>query len=211
MHERRCGQPVDHRLIDWPKPIRITRPRRPSAATRRRLIRAHTPAKRHLRFSRIATVDTKSYGLCHASLRNGYRLRLAPGLLEAKAGSAHVTNEPTAATTLRYLDAGHVSHPSGTLAGVTVWSQGDEKLGAIAGVLVEPATRRVEYFVVERRSALLSRQYLLPADTLPVLSAGERKVVVAARPDDLQRFDRKLVEQFSDEDAITAMFARPAA
>lgn len=122
-----------------------------------------------------------------------------------------MTNEPIAETTLRYLDAEHVSHPSGTLAGVTVWSQDDEKLGAIAGVLVEPATRRVEYFVVERRTSLLSRKYLLPADTLPVLSAGDGKVVVEARPEDLQRFDRKLVERFSDDDAITAMFARPAA
>ena len=122
-----------------------------------------------------------------------------------------MSNESHGETTLRYLDAEHVNHPSGTLAGVTVWSQDDQKLGEIAGVLVEPATRRVEFFVVERRNALLSKKYLLPADTLPVLSAGDRRVVVTARPDDLQRFDRKLIERFSDDDAITAMFAKPAA
>jgi hypothetical protein len=44
-----------------------------------------------------------------------------------------------------------------------------------------------------------------------VLSAGDRKLVVFATPEDLQRIDLRLVEPFSDEDAITAMFARPAA
>ena len=123
-----------------------------------------------------------------------------------------MTNEMTSqAGTLRYLDADHVNHPSGTFAGVTLWSEEDEKLGTIAGVLVEPSTRRVQYFVIERRSALRPRRYLLPVDSLPVLSACDRKLVVQAKADDLQRFDGRLVEPFSDEDAITAMFARPAA
>jgi hypothetical protein len=113
--------------------------------------------------------------------------------------------------TLRYLDAEHVNHPSGTFAGVTLWTEDDEQLGTIAGVLVEPASRRVQYFVIERRSVLRPRRYLLPVDSLPVLSADNRKLVVHARADDLQRFDGRLVEPFSDEDAITAMFSRPAA
>jgi hypothetical protein len=44
-----------------------------------------------------------------------------------------------------------------------------------------------------------------------VLCAGDRKLVVSAKAEDLQRFDHRLVEPFSDEDAIVAMFARPAA
>jgi hypothetical protein len=123
-----------------------------------------------------------------------------------------VTNELTGQTgTLRYLDADHVSHPSGTFAGVTLWSEQDEKLGVIVGVLVEPATRSVQYFVIERRAALLARRYLLPADSLPVFDADDRKLRVRARADDLQRYDGRLVEPFSDDDAITAMFASPAA
>jgi hypothetical protein len=126
--------------------------------------------------------------------------------------SIYVTNEMISqARTLRYLDADHVNHPSGTFAGVTLWSEEDEKLGTIVGVLVEPSTRRVQYFVIERRSALRPRRYLLPVDSLPVLSACDRKLVVRAKADDLHRFDGRLVEPFSDEDAITAMFARPAA
>ena len=123
-----------------------------------------------------------------------------------------MTNELTGQTdTLRYLDADHVSHPSGTFAGVTLWSEEDEKLGVISGVLVEPSTRRAQYFVIERRSVLRPRRYLLPVDSRPVFDADDRKLRVHARPDDLQRYDGRLVEPFSDEDAITAMFAIPAA
>lgn len=113
--------------------------------------------------------------------------------------------------TLRYLDADHVEHPSGTFAGHMLCSQDDEKLGSITGMLVEPATRRVRYFVIARNSMLKQRRYLLPADSLPVLRAGDRKLCVLARADDLERFDSRQVERFSDEDAITAIFACAAA
>ena len=112
---------------------------------------------------------------------------------------------------LRYLDADQVEHPSGTLAGHMLCSQDDEKLGAITGMLVEPATRRVRFFVIERSSVLKRRRYLLPADSSPVLRADDRKLCVLANPDDLERFDARQVERFSDADAITAIFAKPAA
>jgi hypothetical protein len=113
--------------------------------------------------------------------------------------------------TLRYLDADHVEHPSGTFAGHMLCSQDNEKLGAITGMLVEPTTRRVRFFVVERGSVLKNRRYLLPADSSPVLRADDRKLCVLAKADDLERFDARQVERFSDEDAITAIFANPAA
>jgi hypothetical protein len=113
--------------------------------------------------------------------------------------------------TLRYLDADHVEHPSGTFAGHMLCSQDDEKLGAITGMLVEPTTRRVRFFVVERSSVLKNRRYLLPADSSPVLRADDRKLCVFANADDLERFDARQVERFSEDDAITAIFAQPAA
>ncbi|HTG99982.1 MAG TPA: hypothetical protein VL882_06925 [Vicinamibacterales bacterium] len=121
---------------------------------------------------------------------------------------AHDEPRPDA---LRYLDADQVKHPSGTLAGVTVCSSDDEKLGDISGVLVEPASRRVRYFVVERRVALLPRRYMLAADTPAVLEAEDQKLRILSNIDDLERFDARRVERFSEEDAITAMFAHPAA
>lgn len=122
-----------------------------------------------------------------------------------------MANEQTRPDTLRYLDADHVKHPSGTLAGVTVCSHDDQALGAISGVLVEPASRRVRYFVVERRVALLPRRYVLAADTPAVLEAEDQKLRIISNIDDLERFDARQVERFSEEDAITAMFSHPAA
>jgi hypothetical protein len=122
-----------------------------------------------------------------------------------------MANEQPRPDTLRYLDADHVKHPSGTLAGVTVCSSDDQALGAISGVLVEPASRRVRYFVVERRVALLPRRYVLAADTPAVLEADDQKLRILSDVDDLERFDARRVERFSEEDAITAMFSHPAA
>lgn len=124
-----------------------------------------------------------------------------------------MTNELNSnAENLRYLDADHVQHPSGgTFAGLTLCSDADETLGAISGVLVEPTSRRVRYFVVDRRTMLRGRRYLLAADTPAVLGDGDRKLRVLGSTDDLERFDARLVQPFSDEDAITAIFARPAA
>jgi hypothetical protein len=122
-----------------------------------------------------------------------------------------MANEQTRQDSLRYLDADQVSHPSGTLAGLMVCSSDDEKLGAISGVLVEPASRRVRYFVVERRVALLHRRYMLAADTPAVLEADDQKLRILSNVDDLERFDARRIERFSEEDAITAMFSQPAA
>ena len=122
-----------------------------------------------------------------------------------------MANDQPRPDALRYLDADQVEHPSGTLAGVTVCSSDDQKLGAISGVLVEPASRRVRFFVVDRKGALLSRRYVLAADTPAVLEAEDQKLRILSHIEDLERFDSRQVERFSAEDAITAMFAHPAA
>ena len=122
-----------------------------------------------------------------------------------------MANDQARPDALRYLDADQVKHPSGTLAGVTVCSPDDQTLGAISGVLVEPASRRVRYFVVDRRVALLPRRYMLAADTPAVLEAEDQKLRILSNIDDLERFDARQVERFSEEDAITAMFSQPAA
>jgi hypothetical protein len=127
-----------------------------------------------------------------------------------KGQDVQMANELPRADALRYLDADHVEHPSGTFAGVTVYSQDDQKLGSISGVLVEPTSRRIRYFVVQR-SGLLPRHYMLAADTPAVLEANDRTLRILSNMDDLERFDAQRVEPFSEEDAITAMFSHPAA
>jgi len=140
------------------------------------------------------------------------RLYAGIPLALGESGGAHVITELNGNTdTLRYLDANQVEHPSGTFAGHVLCSQDYEQLGAITGILVDPATRRLRYFVIERSGVLKRRRYLLPVDSSPVLRADDRKLCVLADVDDLERFDARQVERFSDEDAITAIFAEPAA
>lgn len=112
---------------------------------------------------------------------------------------------------LRYMAAADVAHPTGTLAGLTICTQDDEKLGAIGGVLLEPASRRVRYFVVEDAAMLSRRRYLLAADTPAVLDATDSKLRVDANAGDLERFDSRSFRTASDEDLVTAMFATPTA
>lgn len=112
---------------------------------------------------------------------------------------------------LRYMAAADVAHPTGTLAGLTICTQDDEKLGAIGGVLLEPASRRVRYFVVEDPAMLSRRRYLLAADTPAVLDTTDSKLRVDANAGDLERFDSRSFRTVSDEDLVTAMFATPTA
>jgi hypothetical protein len=98
--------------------------------------------------------------------------------------------KPHAAVThpeLLYLDATRVEHPLGSMAGMTMCTQNDERLGSLGGVLVDPCSRRVRYFVVEQ-GGLRQRRYLLAADTPAVLEVVDRKVRVEAQPEDLERF-----------------------
>ena len=122
-----------------------------------------------------------------------------------------MANQLTSMDGLRYLEAEHVEHPSGTMAGLTLCSCDDEKLGTLEGVVLEPSSRRIRYFVVQRRASLMTRFYLLAADTQAVLDVRDRTLRVQARAEDLTRFDSRSVPHFSDEDAMTAMFSRPAA
>jgi hypothetical protein len=135
--------------------------------------------------------------------------RMAPGLLMLRP-ECSVTENPETAH-LRYLDATHVRHSSGTFEGMTVCTEEDSKLGAVDGVLVDPATRRLRFFVVKTPALLRTRRFLLRADTPAILDENDGKLVVDAHAEDLERFDPRSVQQFSDDDVITAIFSQPAA
>ena len=97
------------------------------------------------------------------------------------------------------------------MAGLSMCTEEDDKLGSLEGVLIEPASRRIRYFVVERPTMLRRRRYLLAADTPASIEAGDRKLRVMAHEEDLERFDSRSVPTFSDEDFINVIFAEPAA
>lgn len=115
------------------------------------------------------------------------------------------------AEALRYLDAAHVVHPSGTLAGVRICTGNDEHLGAIGGVLLEPSQRRVRYFVIERPAMLKKRRYLVSADCAAILDAGNGTIQIDADDELIVRFDPKSVPPFSDEDLVDTIFSSSSA
>lgn len=113
---------------------------------------------------------------------------------------------------LRYLDANAVECPSGKLEGLTVFSKDDETLGVIKGVLIDPMTRQLRYYVINAARMFNRRRYLVAADTPAVMLPEDRALRVEALSDNIerQRFDSRAVARFSDDDLLTAMFANPA-
>ena len=120
-----------------------------------------------------------------------------------------MTAEESKTQGLRYLDADHVEHPSGTLGGLAVCTDENESLGPLDGVLIEPSTRRVRYFVVGGARQAADR-YVLPADTPAVLDLRGRTLRVNVHAADLERLGDPVAE-FSDEDVFTAIFRSSAA
>ena len=114
---------------------------------------------------------------------------------------------------LRYLKADSVNCPSRTLADFRVVTADAEALGNVSGVLISPATRRCEFFVIASPGLLSQRRFLLPIDAGAVLENDPKSLRLSARKDelDLQSFTLHSVPQFSDEDLLTAMFTRDAA
>lgn len=116
---------------------------------------------------------------------------------------------------LRYLDATAVECrcPAGNLDGLNLCSQDNEKLGVIDGVLIDPVSRRLRFFVVEAAKWFSRGHYLVPADTLAVVVPEDRALRVNAPSTSIarQRFETGSVRRFSDDDLLTAMFSSTAA
>lgn len=114
--------------------------------------------------------------------------------------------------TLRYLDAHAVECPAGKLEGLSLVSQDDESVGLIDGVLIDPVTRKLRYFVVEVARLFNRRRYLVPADSPAVVIPEDRALRVEVPSDSIerQRFDARSVPRFSDDDLLTALFSSHA-
>ena len=119
---------------------------------------------------------------------------------------------PDENTSLRYVDASRVDSPLGDLASLDVRGADDQRIGRVAGVLIDPAQRRLRFFVVASgRSS--GRSYLLPTDS-PARMDPERNLLrLDLDQEDLAQcpeFTRANTPDMSDDDMIAAMFARPA-
>jgi hypothetical protein len=119
------------------------------------------------------------------------------------------TGHTAATESLRYLEANAVECPGGKLDGLSLVSKDDEAIGEIDGVLIDPGTRQLRYFVVERPRLFNRRRYLVPADAPAVVVRDDRSVRVEVPLENVERerFDSRAVPRFSDDDLLTAMFA----
>ena len=116
------------------------------------------------------------------------------------------------AESLRYLDATSVEFAGGRLEGLSLFSQDDEALGVIDGVLIDPVKKRLRYYVVQAARIFNRRRYLVSADSPAVMFPEDRAVRVQARSDSIprERFDSRSVPRFSDDDLLAAMFSGSA-
>jgi hypothetical protein len=112
---------------------------------------------------------------------------------------------------LCYLEASRVESPAGDLGGATVETRGDETLGILDGVLIDPTERRLRYFVVETPGWVRRRRYLLSADVPVRVEPDHHRLCIDAHSSDVEladEFHEETVRPFSTDDAITAMFSR---
>lgn len=78
--------------------------------------------------------------------------------------------------------------------------------------MIDPVERRLLYFVVESPVWLTRRRYLVSADMVRL--EPDHSLTLDVRREELtewEEFDTEEVRNFSEEDALTAMFARHVA
>jgi len=109
---------------------------------------------------------------------------------------------------LRYIHADHVDTPAGRLDHAVLVSPTNARLGKLEGIVIDPMSRKVRYYVVESRGWLFSRHYLLPL--MPArLDRDSNTMEVDVEAGDLDRLDEvepHAIPRFSDDDLLTAMF-----
>ena len=109
---------------------------------------------------------------------------------------------------LRYLEADSVCCAAGKLADFRVRTQDEKTLGSVRGVLISPATRRCEFFVIQSPGLFSPQRYLLPVEAGAVVEQP-RTLKIHARKDELhlQSFTPSSVPEFSDDDLVRTVFA----
>jgi hypothetical protein len=114
---------------------------------------------------------------------------------------------------LCYLDASRVESPAGDLGRLRIETGSDQPLGSLDGVLIDPSERRIRYFVVKSDGWFNRRRYLISTDCLAKVEPERNTLRLDVEPEDLHRLDegdRAAIREFSEEDAIEAMFAHVA-
>jgi hypothetical protein len=108
---------------------------------------------------------------------------------------------------LSYLDATKVESPAGRLSDLALVSTEGERVGRIAGVVIDAAARRVRYLDVQS-AGWRRRHYLVNAEHLAQVDP-EQKVLRLLDSDiaEVPNFDRTALHHFSDDDLLAAVFS----
>ena len=121
--------------------------------------------------------------------------------------------QPTANWKLSYLDASKVTSPAGVLSELEFLTADGQRLGRIAGVVIDAAAHCVRYLDVQSSSWFRRRRYLISADQLAQVE-GERKALrlrADTRAEAVHNVDVGALREFSDDDLLAALFPSAAA
>ncbi len=118
-----------------------------------------------------------------------------------------MANDEIAPGHLCYLNTRRLEAP--LFEPLNVLTRTDIKLGTFDGVVVDPAARCVRYLVIDRGRFFHERR-LIPLVTTRIDAKHHalRLEVDNVDPSEWLMFDRRTYPPFSDDDLITAMFAR---
>ena len=107
---------------------------------------------------------------------------------------------------LCYLDAARVTSPAGVLSEVDVVTASGEKLGTIAGVVIEASARRARYFDVRSRG-LRRHNDLVQTDQLGQVDAARKQLRLLSSEVPEERDVRsESLRPYSDDDLMAALF-----
>lgn len=112
---------------------------------------------------------------------------------------------------LRYVKAEQVHAGGMSLEGLPLAVEGkQEPIGALDGLLIDLADRRVRYLVVE--TGATRRRHVLPLDATAVdLQEGTLERVSSNGADGWEPFDPSTIEHYDDDAMVALMFGAPAA
>jgi PRC-barrel domain len=112
---------------------------------------------------------------------------------------------------LCYLEASKVMGPTGLLNAFDVRTRHNRSLGSIDGVLIDPAARKLRFFVIEASGWLDHRRYLLPVEAAATMNPEGHSLRLEMETDDftaLDEFDMAAVREFTPEEGIAPTLFR---
>jgi hypothetical protein len=109
---------------------------------------------------------------------------------------------------LSYLDAANVESPAGKLSELELVNADGERVGSIAGVVIEAAARRVRYLDVQADGWLRRRHYLVAADHLAQVDSAQKVLrLLDSEIAEVRDVDPAALHLFADDELLATVFS----